>query len=63
MAKPVYEIVNCDPDQESLQKALNDIAEREAEVISIVPDYRAVLGKAFGADRVFGFLIVVRGSA
>lgn len=59
MTKPNYEVIQCALGQENLQSALNDIADRDGEIVSVVPDYGSGLfGTTLGSTQ--GFLIVAR---
>jgi hypothetical protein len=59
MAKTTYEVLSCPPGQEELQTALDDLADRPCDVISVVPNHG---GGAFGSTsgNTEGYLIVVR---
>jgi hypothetical protein len=58
MAKTTYEVIHCPPGRDKLQNALNDLADRPCDVISVVPDYGSgVFGSTTGSTQ--GYLIVV----
>jgi len=59
MTKPSYEVIKCELGQENLQNALDAVADKGGEAVSIVPDYGSGI---FGTtpDRAQGFLIIAR---